>query len=59
MFIAHRHIQYIIFPGSSIVQHIKDMIEECFSVKRVSDDVLFFPFELEGLDLKSPFVDLL
>jgi hypothetical protein len=59
MLTTHRRIQDNIFPGSSIVQHIKDMIEERFSVKSVPDGFLFFPVELGGLDLKSPFVDLL
>jgi hypothetical protein len=59
MLTTHRRIQDSIFPGGSIVQHIKDMIEERFSVKNVPDGFLFFPVELGGLDLKSPFVDLL
>jgi hypothetical protein len=59
MLTTHRRIQDSIFPSSSIVQYIKDMIEERFSVKSVPDGFLFFPVELGGLDLKSPFVDLL
>jgi hypothetical protein len=59
MLTTHRRIQDSIFPGGSIVQHIKDMIEERFSVKSVPDGFLFFPVELGGLDVKSPFVDLL
>ncbi|KAF1944584.1 hypothetical protein EJ02DRAFT_510226 [Clathrospora elynae] len=59
MLATHRHIQDCIFPGGSVVQHIKTMIEERFSVKGVPDGFLFFPVELGGLDLKSPFVDLL
>jgi hypothetical protein len=59
MLSTHRHIQDSIFPGSSIVQHLKSMIEERFAVKDIPDGFLFFPVELGGLDLKSPFVDLL
>ncbi|EDU40310.1 hypothetical protein PtrSN002B_004346 [Pyrenophora tritici-repentis] len=59
MLATHRHIQDSIFPKSSIVQHLKDMIEQRFSVKGVPDGFLFFPVELGGLELKSPFVGLL
>jgi hypothetical protein len=59
MLATHRHIQESIFPNGSIVQHLKQMIEERFSVKNVPDGFLFFPVELGGLDLKSPFVHLL
>ena len=59
MLATHRHIQDSIFPNSSIVQHLKKMIEERFSVKGVPDGFLFFPVELGGLELKSPFVGLL
>ncbi|EUC47463.1 hypothetical protein COCMIDRAFT_90146 [Bipolaris oryzae ATCC 44560] len=59
MLATHRHIQEQIFPNGSIVQQIKQMIEERFSVKNIPDGFLFFPVELGGLDLKSPFVHLL
>ncbi|KAI8941316.1 hypothetical protein NX059_012541 [Plenodomus lindquistii] len=59
MLATHRHIQERIFPGGSVVQHLKDMIEERFSITSVPEGFLFFPVELGGLDLKSPFVDLL
>jgi hypothetical protein len=59
MLSTHRHIQNSIYPGSSIVQHLRTMIEERFLVKNVPDGFLFFPVELGGLDLKSPFVPLL
>jgi hypothetical protein len=59
MLATHRHIQDSIFPGGSIVQYLKKMIEERFSVKDVPDGFLFFPVELGGMDLKSPFVGLL
>ena len=59
MLATHRHIQDSIFPDGSIVQHLKTMIKERFSVEDVPDGFLFFPVELGGLDLKSPFVGLL
>ncbi|CAO2650340.1 Nn.00g016320.m01.CDS01 [Neocucurbitaria sp. VM-36] len=59
MLATHRHIQESIFPGGNIVQHLKEMIKERFSVSSVPDGFLFFPVELGGLDLKSPFVGLL
>lgn len=59
MLATHRHIQEQIFPNGSIVQQIKQMIDERFSVKNVPDGFLFFSVELGGLDLKSPFVHLL
>ncbi|KNG51507.1 hypothetical protein TW65_01522 [Stemphylium lycopersici] len=59
MLTTHRHIQESIFPNGSIIQHIKKMIEERSSVKDIPDGSFFFPVELGGLDLKSPFVDLL
>ncbi|OAL50609.1 hypothetical protein IQ07DRAFT_566679 [Pyrenochaeta sp. DS3sAY3a] len=59
MLATHRHIQESIFPGGSIVQHVKDMIQDRFAVSNIPDGFLFFPVELGGLDLKSPFVGLL
>lgn len=59
MLATHRHIQESIFQGGNIVQHIKKMIEDRFSVTDIPDGFLFFPVELGGLDLKSPFVGLL
>lgn len=59
MLATHRHIQESIFDGGNVVQHLKMMIEERFAVSNVPDGFLFFPVELGGLDLKSPFVNLL
>jgi hypothetical protein len=59
MLATHRHIQESIFHGGNVVQHLKKMIEDRFQVSDVPDGFLFFPVELGGLDLKSPFVDLL
>jgi len=59
MLATHRHIQESIFNGGNVVQHLKQTITERFSVSEIPDGFLFFPVELGGLDLKSPFVDLL
>jgi hypothetical protein len=59
MLATHRHIQESIFQGGNVVSHLKSMIESRFGVSDVPDGFLFFPVELGGLDLKSPFVNLL
>jgi hypothetical protein len=56
MLATNRHIQNSIFPDGSIVRHLKTVIKERFFVENVPDGFLFFPVELGGLDLKSPFV---
>lgn len=59
MLATHRRIQESIFPGGSVVEQVKKMIEDRFSVTAIPEGFLFFPVELGGLDLKSPFVNLL
>jgi hypothetical protein len=59
MLATHRRVQASVLGGSSVVAHIKKMIETRFGVSDVPDGFLFFPVELGGLDLKSPFVNLL
>jgi hypothetical protein len=59
MLTTHRRIQESIFHGGNVVHHLKQMITERFNVSDVPDGFLFFPVELGGLDLKSPFVNLL
>ncbi|KAF2469917.1 uncharacterized protein BDR25DRAFT_304295 [Lindgomyces ingoldianus] len=59
MLATHRHIQEDIFEGGNVVSFLKKQIEERFGVKDIPDGFLFFPVELGGLDLKSPFVGLL
>lgn len=56
---THRRIQEAIFPGGNVVQFLKQAIHERFGVSDIPDGFLFFPVELGGLDLKSPFVHLL
>jgi hypothetical protein len=59
MLTTHRRIQESIFEGGNVVQFLRKMIEERFEVKSIPDGFLFFPVELGGLDLKSPFIGLL
>ncbi|KAF2654358.1 hypothetical protein K491DRAFT_693890 [Lophiostoma macrostomum CBS 122681] len=59
MLATHRHIQERIFDGGNVVSFLKKTIHERFGVADVPDGFLFFPVELGGLDLKSPFVGLL
>lgn len=59
MLATHRHIQESVFDGGNVVQHLKQMIKDRFGVSDLPDGFLYFPVELGGLDLKSPFVDLL
>lgn len=59
MLATHRGIQEKIFEGGNVVHFLKKSIEERFSVRSVPDGFLFFPIELGGLDLKSPFVGLM
>ncbi|KAF2833078.1 hypothetical protein CC86DRAFT_338215 [Ophiobolus disseminans] len=59
MLATHRHIQESIFNGGNVVTHLKQMITSRFDVSDIPDGFLFFPVELGGLDLKSPFVGLL
>ncbi|KAJ4407517.1 hypothetical protein N0V91_003785 [Didymella pomorum] len=59
MLATHRHIQESVFDGGNVVQHLKQMIKNRFNVSDLPDGFLYFPVELGGLDLKSPFVDLL
>jgi len=53
---THQRIQKTVFDGKDVAQHLKFMIEERFGVKNLADGFLFFPVELGGLELKSPFV---
>lgn len=59
MLATHRHIQESVFDGGNVVQHLKQMIKDRFNVSDLPDGFLYFPVELGGLDLKSPFVGLL
>ncbi|KAH7110888.1 hypothetical protein B0J11DRAFT_599189 [Dendryphion nanum] len=59
MLATHRRIQSAIFPGSSVAQFLKDTITARFGVSHIPDGFLYFPIELGGLALQSPFIPLL
>ncbi|KAH6614894.1 hypothetical protein C7974DRAFT_366825 [Boeremia exigua] len=59
MLATHRRIQETVFDGGNVVQYLKQMIHDRFTVSNLPDGFLYFPVELGGLELKSPFVGLL
>jgi hypothetical protein len=59
MLATHRRIQESVFDGGNVVQYLKQMIRDRFGVSNLPDGFLYFPVELGGLNLKSPFVGLL
>jgi len=65
MLATHGRIQREVFSGigdgssSSVVDHIKKTLHQRFGVDNVPDGFLFFPVEMGGLELKSPFIPLL
>ncbi|KAF2814742.1 uncharacterized protein BDZ99DRAFT_566688 [Mytilinidion resinicola] len=65
MLSTHKRIHSAIFAAmgdtesKSVVEYLKKTIQERFGVANIPDGFLFFPVELGGLDLRSPFVNLL
>ncbi|OTA79663.1 hypothetical protein M434DRAFT_402016 [Hypoxylon sp. CO27-5] len=45
--------------ATNIVDYLKNLMQERFNVSGIPDAYLFFPVELGGLDLKSPFISIL
>ncbi|OTA54200.1 hypothetical protein K449DRAFT_358631 [Hypoxylon sp. EC38] len=45
--------------ATNIVDYLKNLMQERFNVSDIPDAYLFFPVELGGLDLKSPFISIL
>lgn len=60
---THRRMQQKLFgptsAGSSVTEHLKNLISEHFGVGDVPDAFLYFPEELGGLGLRNPFISLL
>ena len=55
--VAHQHVHRTLFPhDGSVVGYLKRLIIERFGVDGVPDGFLFFPVELGGLGLQSPFI---
>ncbi|XXG95707.1 hypothetical protein Hte_001977 [Hypoxylon texense] len=46
-------------PATNIVDYLKNLMQERFGISDIPDAYLFFPVELGGLDLKSPFISIL
>lgn len=73
MLATHERIQREVFSPSSslasasgtqkgatnIVEYLKSLMQERFGISDIPDAYLFFPIELGGLDLKSPFISIL
>lgn len=69
MLATHKRIQQHIFSSgsgsgsmgksSSIIGHLRKTIEQRFGIADVPDGYFYFPVELGGLDLQSPFISLL
>ncbi|OTB09309.1 hypothetical protein M426DRAFT_315881 [Hypoxylon sp. CI-4A] len=73
MLATHKRIQRKVFSASSslgsssathenatnIVDYLKNLMYERFGISDIPDAYLFFPVQLGGLDLKSPFVSIL
>ncbi|KAK7963618.1 hypothetical protein PG988_010592 [Apiospora saccharicola] len=64
---THSRIQREVFRGteglgveaSSVVEYLKAVLRQRYQVEDIPDAFLFFPVELGGLDLQSPFVSIL
>lgn len=69
MLATHKRIQQHIFSSgtgsgamgtsSSIIGHLRKTIEQRFGIADIPDGYFYFPVELGGLDLQSPFISLL
>lgn len=63
MLATHERIQREIFSASgnetSVVQHLKNTLQERFGVSDIPDGYLYFPAQLGGLALQSPFMSLM
>ncbi|KAI3391288.1 hypothetical protein diail_7619 [Diaporthe ilicicola] len=69
MLATHKRIQQQVFSSdtsnggigtsSSIIGYLRKTIEQRFGIADIPDGYFYFPVELGGLDLQSPFVSLL
>ncbi|KAI5921478.1 hypothetical protein F4810DRAFT_712513 [Camillea tinctor] len=46
-------------PVTNVVEYLKTLVHQRFGVSDIPDAYLFFPMELGGLDLRSPFVSIM
>lgn len=57
---THKSIQESIFPGSTVVEHIRNMIVSRFpDAQDIPDAFIRMPESMGGLGLKNPFIPLL
>ncbi|KAM0344145.1 hypothetical protein ACHAPU_007867 [Fusarium lateritium] len=65
MLAAHKKIENQVFTKlsdgevTSVAEYLKRELSQRFGVDEIPDGYLYFPMELGGLDLKSPFISLL
>ncbi|KAK7404027.1 hypothetical protein QQX98_010200 [Neonectria punicea] len=68
MLATHERLQRKIFStwpeegdakGSSVADYLKKALSQRFGINDIPDGYLYFPMELGGLDLQSPFISLL
>ncbi|KAF4989950.1 hypothetical protein FGRMN_8792 [Fusarium graminum] len=65
MLAAHKKIENQVFTKlsdggvTSVAEYLKRELSQRFGVDDIPDGYLYFPMELGGLDLKSPFISLL
>lgn len=69
MLATHKRIQQQVFSSdagnggmgtsSSIIGHLRKTVEQRFGIKDIPDGYFYFPVDLGGLDLQSPFISLL
>ncbi|CAF3448834.1 unnamed protein product [Fusarium graminearum] len=65
MLSTHKKIEREVFAKisggeiTSVAEYLKKELGERFGIKEIPDGYLYFPMELGGLDLKSPFISLM
>ncbi|RGP81653.1 hypothetical protein FLONG3_253 [Fusarium longipes] len=65
MLSTHKRIEREVFTKlsegnvTSVAEYLKRALDERFGVKDIPDGYLYFPMELGGLDLQSPFISLM
>ncbi|RGP73863.1 hypothetical protein FSPOR_1557 [Fusarium sporotrichioides] len=65
MLSMHRKIEREVFNKisggevTSVAEYLKKELGERFGIKNIPDGYLYFPMELGGLDLQSPFISLM
>lgn len=65
MLATHQRIQREVFSGmgddkvSSVAEYLKRELDRRFGICDVPDGFIYFPMQLGGLDLQSPFISLL